>query len=545
MEKEKGQELRLSIWDIASAGCIIAIALACTAHIWHSEFTYTDAARHAMDGVFVRDFLTEGNWRHPVQYALEYYGRYPAIAFLLYYPPVYALYEAPFFMLSGVNLFAVRLAAIVSLIAVGLLWYFWLARDLGRRIALAACAISMTSVGFVRWSGEAMLEIPALALLTACAIAYRAFLRVGGAWRLILAALFLGLAIGTKQTAGFLLLALIAAPFVLGGKEHFSKRSAIAALGVFLVLVAPLAIVTWRFGAANIAAASGVRAMRLWGAENWLACPRFLSTTQLSPVLALLGALGAALALAKRDRRALFLVLWAGANYLAFSLLAYKSSRLSMFWIPAVAALGLYGVRELGGADMQRTLKKAVFVLLALYHLLYLGHNGRLYTVRGYRDAAQYVSRNPKGATVFVQAFHNGNFIFHMREFDKDRKAIILRSSKVLAAHTVMPQFGTKVYMDTEEKILTFLKRHGAGYVVIEDRAVGGEDTSAYRMLRRMVGGKSFQLSKSIAVESNHPYLMGLRLNIYEFLDREALTEDAVEIELLSIGRKVRIPLRR
>ena len=48
-----------------------------------------DAARHAMNGVFLHDLIRDGQIGHPVGYAKEYYSHFPARRFptiLLFFP---------------------------------------------------------------------------------------------------------------------------------------------------------------------------------------------------------------------------------------------------------------------------------------------------------------------------------------------------------------------------------------------------------------------------------------------------------------------------
>jgi len=531
-------------------GAIVVLGLICmlvTWHAWHSEFTYPDAARHAMDGVFVRDFLTSGDYANPWQYALSYYGRYPSVAFMLYYPPGYAMFEAPLFLLFGVSLFTTRLAALLSLFALSILWYLWISRLCGRWIAFWGTLFAITSIVFVRWAGEAMLEIPALALLTGACLIYSLFLEKGGAWRLILTAVLFGLAIETKQTSGFLLPALVAAPFFHGGKKHFNLRNISAAVFLFVLICAPVGFVTLKFGGANLAAATGGDRIPLFSPENWLVNLKFLATTQAGPVVAALAFAGIIYAVLKRDKRVSLIVLFFASNYLAFSVISYKSSRLSMFWVPAAATLAVYVISEAGGRESWKKMKIALVLLLLLFQVAYLYRFGKIIRVNGYRDAAHYIVENSGDAqVVMVQAYHNGNFIFHIRELDSEKRIIVLRSSKMLYSSAVMQQFGTRIFAKDANEILEILKRLGAKFVVLESRQIKKEeDNNATRALRELVRGRLFSLKKVIPIKSSDPLIKGVKLNIYEFLECRPIIDDYIEIDLMSIGRKVKIPVGR
>ena len=60
----------------------------------------TDAARHAMNGVFLRDVVLHGHPMHLVAFAKAYYSRYPSLS-IPYHPPLFPLAEALFFFGFG------------------------------------------------------------------------------------------------------------------------------------------------------------------------------------------------------------------------------------------------------------------------------------------------------------------------------------------------------------------------------------------------------------------------------------------------------------
>jgi hypothetical protein len=51
-------------------------------------FYSNDETRHVMNGVFLRDFLVDRPVTHPLNYAYEYYAKYPAIA-VPHWPPFF------------------------------------------------------------------------------------------------------------------------------------------------------------------------------------------------------------------------------------------------------------------------------------------------------------------------------------------------------------------------------------------------------------------------------------------------------------------------
>jgi len=59
-------------------------------------FYWSDAPRHALNGVFVKDLFQAMPFENPKGFAYDYYVRYPALTILLY-PPLFYFVSAPFF----------------------------------------------------------------------------------------------------------------------------------------------------------------------------------------------------------------------------------------------------------------------------------------------------------------------------------------------------------------------------------------------------------------------------------------------------------------
>ena len=91
------------------------LALACLALLLTApaagDFWWQDAPRHAINGVFVRDFVAAQPVIHPSQWAIDYYLMRPALT-IMFYPPLFYAVEAGAFALFGVSHFVAQ--AVVS-----------------------------------------------------------------------------------------------------------------------------------------------------------------------------------------------------------------------------------------------------------------------------------------------------------------------------------------------------------------------------------------------------------------------------------------------
>src|SRR5262249_18322330 len=107
----------------------------------HGEFWWSDSPRHALNGVFVKDFVAAFPWQDPVGFASQYYLQYPALT-ILFYPPLFYVLLGPFFAILGVSP-AVALAVVLlpyAALAFGL--YLLARRWLSPGVALA-CGLSI------------------------------------------------------------------------------------------------------------------------------------------------------------------------------------------------------------------------------------------------------------------------------------------------------------------------------------------------------------------------------------------------------------------
>ena len=121
-----------------------------------------DAARHAMNGVFLHDLIRDGQIGHPVGYAKEYYSHFPALS-LPYHPPVLPLAESIFFLLFGVHYPVARL--LIALFTGGcVLPFYKLVLKTGESDFLAVASVVTFFVlrGSYLVSRDIMLEFPAL-----------------------------------------------------------------------------------------------------------------------------------------------------------------------------------------------------------------------------------------------------------------------------------------------------------------------------------------------------------------------------------------------
>ena len=161
---------------------------------------YPDAARHALNGVFIHDWFGAG-CPAPMPFARAWYDRFPGLS-LGYHPPLVPLVAAPLHALLGPGWLAARLTTLVFVFLGTVAAWHWLPRHGGRALAAFSLLLLWGSPQVLRWGADPMLEVPALGLLLVALVTWLCFLREGSR-RMLLVALFAGAAACyARQNAG-------------------------------------------------------------------------------------------------------------------------------------------------------------------------------------------------------------------------------------------------------------------------------------------------------------------------------------------------------
>jgi hypothetical protein len=86
------------------------------------DFWWSDAPRHALNGIFVKDFAAAAPWHDPKTWAINYYLQYPALT-ILFYPPLFYCFEAITFAIFGVSQLAAQAAVSLFTVVLGAATY--------------------------------------------------------------------------------------------------------------------------------------------------------------------------------------------------------------------------------------------------------------------------------------------------------------------------------------------------------------------------------------------------------------------------------------
>jgi len=479
----------------------------------------TDAARHAMNGAFVRDLVASGSVLQPIEYGKQYYGRLPSLS-MPYHPPLFPAIEALFFWALGVNLFAARLAvALAAGVAVYLLYRLILATHSSH--ALAAAVV----LTFFLWppsqlaAADVMLEFPALAFLLGAiwclrGIGHEYSLRAG-----ILFALLAGAGVWSKQHAVFLGLVpfayiILSRRFRLLGQKTIWISSAL--FGAQVIGLWMLNRPFNRSGGDQAPPPNEFGAIAIHNADYYRhALGRYIGD---AGVLLLVGILLLSLIDAWAERRLVGRALypaWAATGLLMLLWLGAYDIRYLMFVLPPLVVMAYAALARLARMVSLRW----AWVAPAAVAAAFAARDVTMPTpfLRGPAEsAAAVLQHSPK--RVLYCGMADGNFIFSVRSLDRSRSTAVLSGDRLPPSVFEVEAF---------EK---FAHRYGVEYVLIEYPA---KDDVPYFGLAE-TPTRSMVLEREITMDSYPPRWRGRVLRMYRFTNPSPHPEDML---LLNVNK--------
>ena len=518
-----------------------------TRELGNPHLGYPDADRILMDGVFIHDFLRDLPLTHIYDYTINYYGQYPALS-IGYRPPFFPFIEAIFNSLFGVNMWSSRLA-ILFLAAIGFSAWFFLVRRIFDTATALTSSLLLISLPFVaKWGWYTMGEMPLLSMAMLTSYLFYRYVETNKPLYLFSCALAFVATVWTKQTAFYLAFWFILyLAYDRSLIERLKQKNTWIAIILILAALIPLAAITLWLGDQNLAQSVGTTnagGASPW-AQRWQRLPEHFSnivnrhTTLPSLVITIIGM---ALALIKREQKAVFFALFILVTFLFFSYVIHKNERYTIFWIPyftAFAAMPIYLLRN------NKHLRLA-YIVLALAVVPF--QISKIYAkepnyATGYLEAADYVLKNSASPTVFVDAYNNGYFTYFMRALDAAKSMYVIRADKLLTSSSIGVRNRLEVHAKSQTDIKDIFDKYGIELIVIESRDQTG--LPIYQELRRYLSEGPFELLKSIEVKSTRPPLKDQTLLIYRYTDRKPVSGGILELHLPVVGKTIKVPIRK
>lgn len=520
---------------------VIVILLANALLFWSvplDDYWWSDAPRHALNGVFLRDFLATLPLSDPRQYAVDYYMQYPALT-ILFYPPLFPAVAAIFFALFGISSFSAQLTVAVFYVAASLGAYALARRWLSPWYALAVSLLFLGSHEIALWGRQVMLEIPAYAFLLWAIYLLLRYLDTNKTPLLYAMTVVLGLGLYTKISIMFIAPVMLWALWQAKGKAIFRNPHLYWNAVLFVVGMIPLVILTLKFGQANVQSVSGVvdaEASRLTLA-GWTWYLRMLPS-QIGPI----ALFGAAIYLILSFLRPHFrvkqpdyglLIGWVVVGYVFFSLIDLKEARHSVFILYPIALFAVLLVTRLSS----RNIVCAAIVVVAAGQFFYTLKYDPVPYVHGYRDAANYIAEHaPKDSAVLFSGYRDGSFIFNLRTHTDREDLSVIRADKLLLRVAVRRSLGVKEQEVGESQLRNMINDYGVHYIVSQPNF--WDDLENMQMLQRVLGSAQFQEVWSTPVTSNKPH-QDRQLKIYKNLGPVSKEKKKMTLHLDMIGTTI------
>jgi len=506
------------------------------------DFSWSDAPRHAMNGIFIGDFLRAMPLNDPKGWAVDYYLQYPALT-ILFYPPLFSLVLAGNYSLFGFSHEVAQATVSFFHFLLGFGVFVLSRRWMSFGYAVAAALMLAAAPEISYWGRQVMLDIPAYAWLAFMAVFFVRYLDRHNPWDWYLTLFFYLLALYTKQTPVFVAGALFVALLSARGVGLFRDRHIWLGAILFAVAMIPLLVIHVNFGQINTASVMGSEradASRL-SLEAWSYYIAILPSqlgwpTVIAAVVYLVGAIVWPQWRIPKTHM-VFLGGWFLFGYLMFSFIMVRQPRhdlMALLPFPVFAALGFW--RLSGFARNAPTLAgSAVAIGVGLGSLGWSVFAHPVSYVKGYGEAAEFVmKRAPENGAVLFHGYRDGNFTFHMRAGDRPDLSVA-RSDKMLLRMTIERARGVVDRGFSKEQIEEVIQRYGIRYVVAQTGF--WSDLASFGALASLLADESrFRAVDTINTQSNFN-AEDKEIVIYQYLGDVRSPPEPMSVEMVGIGQ--------
>jgi len=456
-----------------------------------------DSPRHAMNGLFWWDLLTTLP-RDPLEFAVRYYARYPAINPATY-PPLFYFVEGLTFAAFGPSPQVAKFIVLLFGVMAGVYTMAWARRWIGPVAGWAGPFLAFMP-GIVLWTNSVMLNIPAAALGLAVLYHFRRWSETARVTQLVLTLLFAAAVVLTYYQGG-IVLCICAGWAALRWREFRLNRRALWIAAGALCAIAPVAIA---IALAPVQTARHLPTLALLTRSStwtfyWTTLP---DVTGRPALVAGVAGLIAGSFTARWRTDAAYLAIWITALIVGLSLLPAKDPRYVLLAAPAfvlAAAIGLaVAVPHLGA---RRPEWQAAALAAGLAAGFWSAARVQVPQVSGFREIATYLQEQAPRDAVLYDGPYDGLFGFYVRASDPHFERRVALGSKLLyqdgPASTFTPVQKSNV-ASTQDVVNLLRTRSGCRWVAIEVTRNPG--SIGRRLLREAVARPEFELIRSFPI---------------------------------------------
>jgi len=517
IERPRRHDLRL---NLAAFGAFLALAL--VLQIWVGAYrtergNFPDEAGHFMNGMLVRDYLTDGLGENPMQFAQQYYLNYPKIAPGMW-PPLYhgllGIFLLPGWPPETAALFLIGLATA---------WTGWrLFRILSllttRRLAFAIAAVFLCTPVIVNLSSAVMLDIVVAAF--ALEATYWLALFVGsGDWRH--AAVYGLVAAGGCLTKGNGLAILLMPPLVAifaRRLDLFRRPGLYLAAAIVLLVAAPLVTMSFYFDAT-------IGDFRVTTWADVITRTKFYAwylTAQLGLPFLAIAAVGlvAAITSPRTERHAgpamgpslAALVVAATLFHLLNPHAVYSGRYMTLSVAPMFGLLPI-GFRSLLGAIRWpgwRGPARVALVGALIWSAFLVAPMLAIRLPLGFRDAASFLNSTVglAGHRFMVVSEENGEgaFVTEIARRHPEPPATVFRASKIMATDT-WGGHDFRLRYDSAAALMKELENLHVEYIAV-DESLAANNHPLWNSTRDLLETQANRLERSYAATGTRPVVL-------------------------------------
>jgi hypothetical protein len=530
--------LRISFLPFLSARpvfvLVIVIGLVIALDLGGEFHFHGDEQRHAVTGLFFRDAMVDRPWQDPMAYAYGYYAKYPALG-LVYWPPLFHVVEGVYFLLFGISVLTSRLAVLTfALIAV----YFWyrIAETQGSRSLAVLSTLAFPLLPFMlTFERVTMLEIPMTALCLGAIHFWIQFHRTEKRRDLVLLSLFLIAAMLTNQKSYYLAF-LLTVHFIIKWRFWMLRRWDVWAA----IVVTNAAVLSWYLFSVGELVLSYERAIghgfRHISQASHNMYYIFRLPEQLGYPLTVLAVAGFLYAVIRNPRQYGLFLLWVTSAFVAYTMVQEKDVRHTMIWIPPLVYFALLGADALFSRWKLGTWACAAITGVIAVQALWF----EAPRLSGMEPVARYVLSLPESDIIYYQGRYDGNFIFHVRKYDPEKRRLIAREKQVVAAR-IFAGYGTRKLRKTPEDVVQLFQTWGIRYAVLENE----DPYPGLAFVRTALQSDHFERIAEYNLHGNKPYLQGKSVTVYRFKDPFTRTNEPITIPMMLMRDDIEVDLNR
>lgn len=514
---------------------LLVVALMIPIGITSGELHFNgDEMRHGVTGIFFRDLMVDRPFNNPIQYAYEYYSKYPALG-VPHWPPFFYFVEGVFFLIFGIDAWVSRFTVFCFAMLGAYFWYRIAEREGPRHRALFAAFMFPLVPYVLLYERATMLEIPMIALSLGALHFWRSFLEHERRRDIFLVGLFVALALLTSQKA------IVLAPFLI---LHFlveRRWRLLARWDVWASAIAAVAVVApWYWLSFGTVALTYERAVGQSAAHvsrwiHWWYYPYHVRY-QIGILLTALAAGGIVWALLRAPRRHRFMLLWVAVTYVTYSLIQEKDLRHTMIWIPALVYFALLAVEAV---MFRRRWAYLGLTVLAAF-TFYKAWNYQRPKIGGVEDAVKYVMAQPESDVLYYQGSLNGDFIFYVRKHDPEKRHLVARD-KLIVATKIVQAFGTRSLVTDADEVVELFRTWGIRYVVLQNR----DDMVGLGIVHRAVNAGQFDLVREFPLWSNADKAHDYKVRVYRYKGELRRSTDPVTLPMMTLSDDIKVDLSK